>query len=456
MGTISKTINVTGNSLMKNQDTSVEITPNELGQIRFFVKNSTEPVIAHVDNLVSTDHCVTIGNKNKDKVMLIEHFMAACAFCGIDSIDVHISNYELPILDGSSLEWVKLFRNAMLVAIAIAVGYGLYLTTAGGVNPYIMSLIGLMDVKQDMESYYEAAGGGRLFGRISSVFVHPMGYAFFLGLSFIYVFQSRQYIKKIIIALLLMAIGASAITCGVRSVLGGLVIAVAYYFLMSKNYKMMIGVIAVALVVYAIADSIPELSKYLGSMADINNKKGNVSGSSVEMRLNQLEGAIKEGSKSPLFGLGYDWTGYYQSIKGDHPVCLAFESLIYVIICNSGIFGFFLWAYMVVKYLKINRRMKLNENVLFDCLMVYYLSYSCITGEYGYMKLFLIFYVLMLCNQLQAPISKPRFQVQEYELYKVHHHLFLSFGILSSILELQDVALQEFLEDLRCYHFQDQ
>ena len=300
---------------------------------------------------------------------------------------------------------VKLFRNAMLVAIAIAVGYGLYLTTAGGFNPYIMSLIGLMDVKQDFESYYEAEGGGRLFGRISSVFLHPMSYAFFLGLSFIYVFQSRQYIKKIIIALLLIAIGASAITCGVRSVLGGLVIAVAYYFLMSKNYKMMIGVIAVALVVYAIADSIPELSKYLGSMADINNKKGDVSGSSVELRLYQLEGAIKEGSKNPLFGLGYGWTGYYQSLKGDHPVCIAFESLIYVIICNSGIFGFFLWAYMVVKYLKINRRMKLNENVLFDCLMVYYLSYSCITGEYGYMKLFLIFYVLMLCNQLQAPIK---------------------------------------------------
>lgn len=300
---------------------------------------------------------------------------------------------------------VKLFRNAMFVAIAIAVGYGLYLTTAGGVNPYIMLLINLMDVTQDMESYYEAEGEGRLFGRISSVFVHPMGYAFFLGLSFIYVFQSRQYIKKIIIALLLIAIGASAITCGVRSVLGGLVIAVAYYFLMSKNYKMMIGVIAVALVVYAIADSIPELSKYIGSMADINNKKGDVSGSSVEMRLNQLEGAIKEGSKNPLFGLGYGWTGYYQSLKGYHPVCIAFESLIYVIICNSGIFGFFLWAYMVVKYLKINRRMKLNENVLFDCLMVYYLSYSCITGEYGYMKLFLIFYVLMLCNQFQAPVK---------------------------------------------------
>ena len=303
---------------------------------------------------------------------------------------------------------VKLFRNAMLVAIAIAVGYGLYLTTVGGFNPYIMSLIGLMDVKIDMESYYEAEGGGRLFGRISSVFLHPMNYAFFLGLSFIYVFQSRQYFKKIIIALLLIAIGASAITCGVRSVLGGLVIAVAYYFLVSKNYKMMIGVIAVALVVYAIANSIPELSKYLGSMADVNNKKGDVSGSSIEMRLNQLNGAIYEGSKNPLFGLGYDWTGYYMGLKGEHPICLCFESLIYIIICNYGLFGFVIWTYMVLKYMKNNRMMHLSENVLFDCLIVFYISYSCITGEYGYMKLFLIFYVLMLCNQLQTPIKQTK------------------------------------------------
>lgn len=296
---------------------------------------------------------------------------------------------------------VKLFRNAMLIAITIAVGYGLFLTTTGGVNPYIMSLVRVMDIKQGIESYYEASGGGRLFGRISSVYVHPMSYAFFLGLSFIYVFQCKNKIKKKYVAFLLIAIGASSITCGVRSVLGGLVLAVAYFFLMSKNYKMMIGVIVAASVVYIIAESIPELSSYLGSMADVNNKKGDVSGSSIDMRLNQLDGAIKEGSKNPLFGLGYGWTGYYLSLRGDHPVCLAFESLIYLIICNFGLFGFVIWTFMVIKYMKVNRKMHLSENVLFDCLMVFYVSYSCITGEYGYMKLFLIFYVLMLCNELQ-------------------------------------------------------
>lgn len=96
---------------MKNQECCVELIPSNLGVIRFFVKNSLEPIVAYIDNLKSTDHCVTLSN-GKDKVMLIEHFMAACAFCSISSLDVHISSQELPILDGSSKGWIELFLQA--------------------------------------------------------------------------------------------------------------------------------------------------------------------------------------------------------------------------------------------------------------------------------------------------------------------------------------------------------
>jgi UDP-3-O-[3-hydroxymyristoyl] N-acetylglucosamine deacetylase len=44
--------------------------------------------------------------------MLTEHFTAACAFCGIDSLDVYVSKTEMPILDGSSKQWVELFLEA--------------------------------------------------------------------------------------------------------------------------------------------------------------------------------------------------------------------------------------------------------------------------------------------------------------------------------------------------------
>ena len=216
---------------------------------------------------------------------------------------------------------IGLFRNALIISISIAVGYGLFLTTTGGVNPYIMFFRTSLNFDDYYIDYYVADGGGRLFGRISSVFVHPMTYALFLGFSFIYVFQSRHVINKYLTSILLVAIGVSMVTCGVRSGLGGIAVVVAYYFLMSKNYKMMLGIIVIAFAGSMLLDSMPELSAYLGSITDVHNKTGAVRGSSIEMRLEQLTGAINEASKNPFFGLGYGWTQYYQVYE---------ESILYV------------------------------------------------------------------------------------------------------------------------------
>jgi len=109
MTTILREIEITGNSLMKNRQCSVKIQPSDAGKLRFFVENSTESIIADVDNVVSTNHCVVLGNK-KNKLMLTEHFIAACAFLGIDSLDVFVSKNEMPILDGSAKKWVELFE----------------------------------------------------------------------------------------------------------------------------------------------------------------------------------------------------------------------------------------------------------------------------------------------------------------------------------------------------------
>lgn len=111
MTTILKEVEITGNSLMKNRESTVRIVPSHNGEIRFFVENSLEPIVAHVDNVVSTNHCIVLGNK-KNKIMLTEHFIAACALLGIDSLNVYVSKNEMPILDGSSKKWVELFTQA--------------------------------------------------------------------------------------------------------------------------------------------------------------------------------------------------------------------------------------------------------------------------------------------------------------------------------------------------------
>lgn len=293
---------------------------------------------------------------------------------------------------------VRLFRNSVLFGMVIAVCYGLFLTTMPGQNPYQMVMLLLSGIGGDVDwySYYGAFDSGRLFGRISSVFQHPMQFALFLGLSVIYVFAVRNKISKTFFVIIMFGLVVMSMICGVRSVLGGLAVAVAYYLVVGRNAKVFGALLILGSIAIVIISQIPELSVYLGSIADINNKTGAVSGSSVEMRFDQLYGAVEEAEANPIWGLGYSWTTYYQSLYGNHPVCLAFESLLYVIICNFGIAGFVIWCTLALLIIWNNFKFDLKEKVVVDALFVFYVAYSAITGEYGYMKLFLIFYVLLL------------------------------------------------------------
>ncbi len=108
-----KEIQITGNGLMKNKSCTARFVPTKSGKIRYFIKDE-QPFEGIVDNVVATDHCVVLGDKNNKKshIMLTEHLTAALAFCGIDSLDIYMSENEVPILDGSSKQWVELFKKA--------------------------------------------------------------------------------------------------------------------------------------------------------------------------------------------------------------------------------------------------------------------------------------------------------------------------------------------------------
>ncbi len=120
MGTIKTEIRTSGKGLMKNKLCDVVIKPSQSGHIRIFSRGAETPFNVCIENLCSTEHCVTLCSKEhrtllgdyKYKVMLCEHFVAACAICGIDSIDVYLSEVEMPIFDGSSKVWVDLFKKA--------------------------------------------------------------------------------------------------------------------------------------------------------------------------------------------------------------------------------------------------------------------------------------------------------------------------------------------------------
>lgn len=108
MQTITKEIKTFGKGLMTGLDCTVTLFPSEEKGIRFFVPEGKTPLIASPENVASTDNFVALGNSEGLKAVLVEHFMAACAFAGIDSLDVCLGCFEVPIMDGSAAEWYKL------------------------------------------------------------------------------------------------------------------------------------------------------------------------------------------------------------------------------------------------------------------------------------------------------------------------------------------------------------
>ena len=227
-----------------------------------------------------------------------------------------------------------------------------------------------------------------------------MKFALFIGFSFLFLFNFRKEIPKKVIIPLVIATITMALFCGVRSVIAAIGISTIYYLIVAKQFKIMLAVASVLVGGSFILEYFPEMATYLGSITDINNASGNVGGSSFDMRFEQLEGAINEMKKNPIWGLGYEWTSYYISKNGSHPVCLCFESLLYNILCNNGIIGIIVWVYMIISIFKYNKSICGESYSILNSTLVFYLAYSCITGENGYMQYYLIFYVIILSSKV--------------------------------------------------------
>ena len=73
-------------------------------------KNNT--IVPSIFNVSDANYCTTVANEYGIKVSTIEHLMAALFVKGIDNVIIEIHGEEVPILDGSSMEFVKKIENA--------------------------------------------------------------------------------------------------------------------------------------------------------------------------------------------------------------------------------------------------------------------------------------------------------------------------------------------------------
>jgi len=109
--TVSKPIIFEGIGLHKGLKSKLSILPAEIDFgicfKRIDVQKSDVYIPALLNNVVNSELCTRLENSDGISVSTIEHLMAALAGCGINNALLEIDGPEVPILDGSSLIFVK-------------------------------------------------------------------------------------------------------------------------------------------------------------------------------------------------------------------------------------------------------------------------------------------------------------------------------------------------------------
>jgi UDP-3-O-[3-hydroxymyristoyl] N-acetylglucosamine deacetylase len=82
--------------------------------VRADVRGTDNAIRAHADSVTETRNATTLTNKVGIEIATIEHLMSACAGLGVDNLIVEVDGPEVPILDGSSAQFVQVLLNAGL------------------------------------------------------------------------------------------------------------------------------------------------------------------------------------------------------------------------------------------------------------------------------------------------------------------------------------------------------
>jgi hypothetical protein len=298
---------------------------------------------------------------------------------------------------------VNYFARIILVSIIIMLIYGVYCFVTG-TNPYITSLSLLFNTKDNNEVFSEMERGG-LIGKIQSTTSHPMLWSAILSMtlfaSYVFWINKKNYTYFIFLVVLIF----NLFVCNVRT---GIISAILGVALLFTHFSTRAKLISLSIIVFVLMLSIDtslfgRYQPFIDSIIYFNDPNQSVGGSSLEMRLIQLGGAVSLWDQGGIvFGNGFGWCGNYYALYGDHPILLGFESIIYVLLIENGLLGVFMYGFLYFSLYKINwnlyvsltKRQK-TEFWLINSFITSYIIFIIITGQFGF-NIFLIFLVLML------------------------------------------------------------
>jgi UDP-3-O-[3-hydroxymyristoyl] N-acetylglucosamine deacetylase/3-hydroxyacyl-[acyl-carrier-protein] dehydratase len=112
--TLSKETHLTGIGLHSGAQRKITLKPAEEGQGLIFVRTDLNPnyeIQALATFVSKTDRGTTIS-KGGVEIQTIEHLLAALAGCGVNNCIIAVNGDEIPIMDGSSKQFVEAIEEA--------------------------------------------------------------------------------------------------------------------------------------------------------------------------------------------------------------------------------------------------------------------------------------------------------------------------------------------------------
>ena len=117
--TLARAVSCTGVGVHSGALTSLTIRPAPVGSGITFIRSDLSGdnrIPVAYDVVVDTRMCTAIANKAGARLSTVEHVMAALMGCGIDNAEILVNGPEVPIMDGSSADFVELIEDAGLTA----------------------------------------------------------------------------------------------------------------------------------------------------------------------------------------------------------------------------------------------------------------------------------------------------------------------------------------------------
>jgi UDP-3-O-[3-hydroxymyristoyl] N-acetylglucosamine deacetylase len=116
--TLSQKVVFKGIGLHSGRASTINVMPAQEGEGIVFKRidlNENNLIKANFKNVCSARLCTTLENNFGVKVSTVEHLLAAFYIIGIDNALVEIDNEEVPIMDGSSKEFLNILKEIELI-----------------------------------------------------------------------------------------------------------------------------------------------------------------------------------------------------------------------------------------------------------------------------------------------------------------------------------------------------